>query len=197
VVAERHLAQLSIALPREPRRAPAGHLALGARGRGPPARHTSCLTIRSARSAGRSRATAPGPRPRCAPRRARTSTERTAAEVEAVLRRGKAAVTTLNLAEALDQLHRVDGVPLDRLREVFDGALGDVVQVLTQDGSSAWRVAELRGRHHRRRGSELSLADCCLLAAAGPRDRIVTADPPLLRAAEAERLQVLSLSATG
>jgi rRNA-processing protein FCF1 len=41
--------------------------------------------------------------------------------------------------------------------------------------------------------SELSLADCLLRAARREGDRVATADVPLARAAEAERIEVLAL----
>lgn len=44
--------------------------------------------------------------------------EPAAGEVEGLLRRGEAAVTAINLAEALDVLERVDGVPRARLDEL-------------------------------------------------------------------------------
>jgi PIN domain nuclease of toxin-antitoxin system len=119
--------------------------------------------------------------------------EPAAAEVESVLRRGDAAITTTNLGEALDQLHRVDGVATSTLRDLLGPLLDEGVRLIAYDAALMWRAVELRARHYRRRGSELSLADCAVLAAAGEGDRIVTADPPLIRSARAESIRVLSL----
>jgi PIN domain nuclease of toxin-antitoxin system len=123
--------------------------------------------------------------------------EPAAPEVEAILRRGAAAITTTNLGEALDQLHRVDGVSLASLRELLSPTLDEIVRVIDHDAALTWRAVELRARHYRRRGSELSLADCVVLAAARGSDRIVTADPPLVRAARAEGLDVVALPGSG
>ena len=119
--------------------------------------------------------------------------EPAASEVESLLRRGDACVSAVNLAEAIDQLGRVHGRPVVELQAAFDPVLDDAVTVLPTDRASAWRVAELRRRHYRRRGSELSLADCCALAAAGAQDTLATADPPLARAARAEGVAVAAL----
>jgi len=117
--------------------------------------------------------------------------------VEAILRRGEAAITTTNLGEALDQLHRVDGVALAALHELLAPTLDEIVRVIDHDTALTWRAVELHTRHYRRRGSELSLADCVLLAAARPGDRVVSADPPLVRAARAEGLEVVALPGSG
>jgi len=119
--------------------------------------------------------------------------ERAAADVEALLRRGSAVVIATNLAEALDVLHRVHGRSLASLRQAFALLLEETVQVLPATTEIAWRAAELRGRHYRRRDAQLSLADCVALAAASERDPIVTADPALIQAATAEGFGVVEL----
>jgi PIN domain nuclease of toxin-antitoxin system len=119
--------------------------------------------------------------------------EPAAEEVELVLRRGDAVVSGLNLSEAIDQLSRVFGHEHEQVREAFGPLIGDGVRVVPFDEAAAWRAAELRGRHYRRRTSELSLADCTVIAAASAGDSIVTADGPLARAARAEELDVIAL----
>ena len=121
--------------------------------------------------------------------------ERAAADVEALVRRGNAVVVATNLAEALDVLQRVGGRPLARLRDEFALLLGEAVRVLPTDEKIAWRAAELRGRHYRRRDAQVSLADCIALAAASEGGSIVTADAPLIRAAKAEDISVVELLA--
>jgi len=119
--------------------------------------------------------------------------EPAAPEVEALLRRGEIAITTTNLAEALDQLHRVHGADLAELRAHLAPILGETVEVVDATEAMTWRAVELRARHYRRRDRELSLADCVALAAAGQGDRMATADPPLARAAAAEGIELLPL----
>jgi rRNA-processing protein FCF1 len=61
------------------------------------------------------------------------------------------------------------------------------------DESVAWRGALLRARHYHRSTSALSLADCVLVASAGPDDSIATADPAVATAARAEGIDVIAL----
>jgi uncharacterized protein with PIN domain len=122
--------------------------------------------------------------------------EPAAAEVEAALRRGDCVVSAVNLAEAIDQLGRVRGRSAGELRTEFSGVLGETLAVQSVGEQLAWRAADLRRRHYRRRSSELSLADCLALATAREGDRLATADPPLARATRSEGLEVLALPGT-
>jgi PIN domain nuclease of toxin-antitoxin system len=115
-------------------------------------------------------------------------------EVELVLRRGDVAMTAPNLAETLDVLARVDGYPEGLLRSLVE-PLGIAVVPMTEQ--HAWRAAALRARHYARGDSELSLADCALVATATPADVIVTADRPVLRMAEAEGIATVALPDSG
>lgn len=125
-----------------------------------------------------------------------TLDEPAAPEVEALLRRGDCTVCAVNLAEAIDQLGRVRERTEDELRLAFEPILGEALHVVVADEAVAWRAAGLRRRHYRRRHSELSLADCVALATVGGSDRLVTADPPLARAARAEEMEVVALPDT-
>jgi PIN domain nuclease of toxin-antitoxin system len=125
-----------------------------------------------------------------------TLDEPAAAEVEAILRRGDCVVSAVNLAEALDQLGRVHGRTADELRAAFGPVLDEVLAVVAPDEAVAWRAAELRRRHYRRRASELSLADCVALASTRSTDELATADRPLARAARAEGIGLLALPDT-
>ena len=120
--------------------------------------------------------------------------EPAADEVERLIRRGTAAVTALNLAEALDQLARVHGHDLEELQQRFGPVLGEPVAILDVDESLALRAAALRGRHYNRRTNPLSLADCVALAAVGAEDSLATADRGLARVAAAEGLDVVALA---
>lgn len=122
-----------------------------------------------------------------------TLDEPAAEEVETLLRRGSCRISSVNMAEALDQLGRIHKHPVEELRAAFDPIVSEVLDVVAVDVDTAWRAAELRRRHYRRRGSQLSLADCFAAATVRSEDALVTADPPLTRAAKAEGIEVLAL----
>lgn len=122
-----------------------------------------------------------------------TLEEPAAGEVEAALRRGDCLMSAVNLAEAVDQLTRVHARDPAEVRNVLEPVLGELVVLRPVDAAVAWRAAELRRRHYRRRTSELSLADCVALASVTGADTLATADGPLARAARAEGLDVLAL----
>lgn len=54
-------------------------------------------------------------------------------------------------------------------------------------------AADIRARRYHRTRAPLSLADCILIAATGASDALATTDAPLIRAAEAENVQVRTL----
>jgi predicted nucleic acid-binding protein len=119
--------------------------------------------------------------------------EPAADEVERLLRDADSAVSVINLAEAIDVLQRVRGLSPEGVRATIEPLLGTAVQVSAHEEPNAWRAADLRLRHYNRKTSQLSLADCFLLAAAGPADSVATADPPLAAAARSEAIEVVPL----
>jgi PIN domain nuclease of toxin-antitoxin system len=119
--------------------------------------------------------------------------EPAADEVETLLRRGDAARTAINLAEALDVLQRVQGIAPERLEAITGPLVRESLRLLAVDEPMARRAAGIRARRYHRTSAPVSLADCVLLAAAGPADVLATADRPLMRVARAEGLQVREL----
>ncbi|MFI5004677.1 MAG: PIN domain-containing protein [Solirubrobacterales bacterium] len=119
--------------------------------------------------------------------------EPAADEVEALLRRGEAAITAVNLAEALDVLQRVQRIPRERLDAVTAPLVGERMTLVPVDERIARDAADIRARRYHRTRTPLSLADCILLAATGASDVLATADGPLIRVAEAENVQVKAL----
>ncbi len=119
--------------------------------------------------------------------------EPAADEVEALLRGGEAAITAVNLAEALDVLQRVQGIPSERLQAVTTPLVGERMRLLPIDERIARDAADIRARRYHRTRAPVSLADCILLAATGESDALATADGPLIRVAEAENVQVRAL----
>jgi predicted nucleic acid-binding protein len=116
--------------------------------------------------------------------------EPAAEAVENLLARGDVAMSTVNLAEAAQRKLRLSTVTLPELRSVVDTL---PLAVIPYTETHAWRAAELRARYYERRASEVSLADCCLVAVATPADRVATADPAVLRMAEAEGIGTIAL----
>jgi len=120
--------------------------------------------------------------------------EPAADEVETILRRGGAAMSAVNLAEALDVLQRRDGVDSARLEALTGPLVGDSLALIAVDERTARDGADVRARRYHRTRAPLSLADCLMLAAARRADAAVaTADRPLAGAARAEGVEVTAL----
>jgi len=99
-----------------------------------------------------------------------------------------------NFGESLDVLFRGYGIPLLELRDAVDGlSAAGRIRILTPDVEAAWRAAALRQRYYAKRSSEVSLADCFLIASARAGDEIATADPALAAVARAESIAVVGL----
>jgi PIN domain nuclease of toxin-antitoxin system len=120
--------------------------------------------------------------------------EPAAGAVESLLRGGDCVLDTVNLAEVLDQLIRVDRLEGSEVAESLSGLIGGPIVVSAADEPVAWRAAAIRARHYRRKDSDLSLADCILIASAGPDDTIATADAAIARAARTEGIELRRLS---
>jgi predicted nucleic acid-binding protein len=122
--------------------------------------------------------------------------EPAAEDVELLLRTERCALTTINLAEAIDVTRRVHRLSELELRNVAEPLLGDVIAVVPVSEMHAWRSADLRARYYERRAGALSVADCMLLAAVGLDDSVATPDPVVARVARAEGMTVAPLPDT-
>jgi hypothetical protein len=118
-------------------------------------------------------------------------------QVRIILREGATGFVTANLAEALDVSMRVYGLPIARAMEVLDPLIDGTLKPRNVDVALAQRAAEIRAQHYHRSKRPISLADCLLVAAAGPDDRIATADPDVLAVAAAEDRGTIVLPAEG
>lgn len=114
-------------------------------------------------------------------------------EVEEIVRSRDCAISTANYFEVADRLQRLSGWSKDETSERFARLFGETVRVLSLDEAIAWRGAGLRARHYNRKTCALSLADCALLASAGPDDSIATADPAVAAVARAEGIGLIPL----
>lgn len=122
--------------------------------------------------------------------------EPAAPEVEAVLRAGRVAITTVNLAEVIDVVGRVHRIDEEELHATLEPHLSEVITTVALSEADAWRAAGIRTRYYDRGSRPLSLADCFVIAAAGPEDAIATADVPIAETARAEGIHVVPLPDT-
>jgi predicted nucleic acid-binding protein len=120
--------------------------------------------------------------------------EPAAGEVQALLDRGQALATSVNLAEAIDVACRVHGLSEQLVRDAVELlAAADLLTVTAPDAAVAIKAARLRIAYYRRRERPLSIADCFLLATAGAGDSVATADPAIAEVARSESIQLLPL----
>jgi predicted nucleic acid-binding protein len=118
--------------------------------------------------------------------------EPAAGEVQEMLNRG-AAMTTLNLAEAIDRLKRRYDLGSERTRPVIEALLAKSLMLLPLGPTQAWRAGEIRAAHYHRSKCPISLADAVLVASAPAGGRIASSDGPLLAAAAKEGLDTIAL----
>jgi PIN domain nuclease of toxin-antitoxin system len=118
--------------------------------------------------------------------------EPAAGEVQEMLRSG-AAMTTLNLAEAIDQLKRRYDLEIERTRPVIEGLLAKSLTLLPLELAQAWRAGEIRAAHYHRSRCPISLADAVLVASAPTGGCIASSDGPLLTVAASEGIATVAL----
>jgi len=97
-------------------------------------------------------------------------------QVAELLRNRDCAVPAACLSEVVDNLMRKHRIAQASLSERLGPLLDEALAILAVGQRTAWRAGELRATHYHRLDSALSLADCLLLAAAGPDDEIATSD---------------------
>jgi PIN domain nuclease of toxin-antitoxin system len=118
--------------------------------------------------------------------------EPAAGEVEEILNRG-AAMTTLNLAEAIDRLKRRYDLEIGQTRPVIEGMLAKSLMLLPLGPAQAWRAGEIRAAHYHRSRCPISLADAVLVASAPAGGRIASSDGPVLTVAASEGIATAAL----
>lgn len=97
-------------------------------------------------------------------------------EVADLLRSRECATPAPCVAEVVDKLVRRHEIPAADLAEKLGPLFEESVAILAVGSQTAWRAGEIRAIHYHRKTAALSLADCVLLAAAGPDDEIATSD---------------------
>jgi predicted nucleic acid-binding protein len=114
--------------------------------------------------------------------------------VLAILRQGRVAMTTTNIAEVLDVTVRRHQIARRRVSAIVEPLFEGPIAPIVVDLDLARRAAELRENHYHRSTRSLSLADSILLAAARPgKDRIAAADRDVLAVAAEVRIETIEL----
>lgn len=101
------------------------------------------------------------------------------------------------LTEVVDRLVRKHRVEPAAVSEHLGPLIDEAIPVVPADQRIAWRAGELHAEHYDRKNSALSLADCILLATAGPDDEIATSDGPLAATAQRLGIGVIALPDSG
>ena len=115
------------------------------------------------------------------------------ADVAALIQGADCATAAPCLSEAVDHLIRRTGVRrgevVDRLEPLIDASLG----ILPTENRVAWEAGEIRAEHYERKRVSISLADCTILAVAGPNDKLATSDAALVEVAGKLGISVIRL----
>ncbi len=118
--------------------------------------------------------------------------EPAAGAVEEILRSG-ATMTTLNLAEAIDQLKRRYELQIEQTRPLIEGLMDRNLKLLPLGPDQAWRAGQIRAAHYHRSRCPISLADAVLVASAPAGGRIASSDGLLLTVAASEGIATVAL----
>jgi uncharacterized protein with PIN domain len=122
--------------------------------------------------------------------------EPAASRVEELLRdpSESARVCSVNLAETLDVLVRVQGWPADEVEEKLRWLVLGGLEVSAAEEAVAISAGRLRARYYHRTRRPLSMADCFALAtAAAAGERLASSDPAMLAVATEEGIEVVAL----
>lgn len=114
-------------------------------------------------------------------------------EVAELLRGRDCATPAPCLTEVVDRLIRRGGVPPEEVVDRLDPLIEGRLRVLPIENRIAWQAGEFRGVHYSRSDTDLSLADCLLLAATGADDELATSDGAVARVARTLEIEVLPL----
>ncbi len=119
--------------------------------------------------------------------------EPAAPEVEAILERSGAVVTSVNLAEALDVSERVLRIDGGLVRTAVASLRETRLHVVACTDEDAVKAGALRARRYHRQRAAISIGDSFLIAAAGPGDAVASSDPAVVDVARLEGLDVIPL----
>jgi PIN domain nuclease of toxin-antitoxin system len=116
-------------------------------------------------------------------------------EVEELLRRRPPpSISATNLAEAIDQLVRVQGAGRDETRRQVNLLIAGGLEVEPVWLSTVRLAASLRADHYHRTRAPVSLSDCiCLATAMRLTAALATTDPALASVARTAGVEVIAL----
>jgi PIN domain nuclease of toxin-antitoxin system len=120
--------------------------------------------------------------------------EPSAGLVDEALRAGDARMSSVNTAEVVDVMIRVYSGEPDEVVARVDQLLSSVVRPIETSFELSTRAGELRARLFHRRTRRLSIADCYVLAVAGPGELIATTDTTLASVAREEGFELVPLA---
>jgi PIN domain nuclease of toxin-antitoxin system len=122
--------------------------------------------------------------------------EPAAAIVEQCLREEgeKACVSCVNAAEIVDRMMRLNGHSEEQVSDALDWLCSGGMRIMPADQDMGRMAGQLRARHYRRNGANVSLGDCMALSTAISFGRpLATADSTLAALAKHEGVEVLPL----
>ena len=118
--------------------------------------------------------------------------EPAAEDIESLLLTEEALVSSINLAEAIDQLLRIDRLPREPVEDVLARLIEGGLSVLALDETIAWESATLRAAYYQRSARALSLPDCVVLAEARRLGAaVLTSDPAIAETARLEGIDLI------
>ena len=118
--------------------------------------------------------------------------EPAAEDIESLLLTEEALVPSINLAEAIDQLLRIDRLPREPVEDVLARLIQGGLSVLALDETIAWESATLRAAYYQRSARALSLPDCVVLAEARRLGAaVLTSDPAIAETARLEGIDLI------
>ncbi len=106
---------------------------------------------------------------------------------------GPLRISVVNIAEVIDVMRRVHGASAANAEYAANRFLDEVARPVAATREQAERAADIRARYYHRRDCDLSLADCFVVAVAGPDDTLATSDSAVAFVARAEGLDVVAL----
>ena len=116
-------------------------------------------------------------------------------EVDALLRSDeRPALSAASLAEVVDALLRVKGVPLEVMQAALRPLLAEAIVVVPVDAAVGELAGELRSAHYDRKTCPISLGDALALATGlTHHGAVATSDPAMLQVAHALGLEQIAL----
>jgi PIN domain nuclease of toxin-antitoxin system len=106
----------------------------------------------------------------------------------------EACVSCVNAAEIVDRLVRVGGQSEEQVMDSLDWLVAGGMLIMPADQDMGRLAGQLRARHYRRSGGDVSLGDCMALSTAISLGRpLATADPALAALTREQGVELVPL----